>query len=253
MNKKPDPLLVEYLKNATSILIFTGARISTGSGIPDYRGPQGVWKTRTPIYYQEFMNSEHSRIEYWKYKSEAWEICKRARPNATHFSIVQLEKADKLLMLVTQNIDALHQRAGTSQSRLVELHGTMASVECQQCHTMSDPEPHFRRFKESQKAPVCGCGGYLKPATISFGQQLREDDLRKAFAATAEADLVIALGSTLSVTPAAMIPLQAALRGTPYIIINRGQTDHDDHSTVSLRLEGDVNEVFPPAVEASLA
>ena len=112
--------------------------------------------------------------------------------------------------------------------------------------------PHFEEFKKTQQAPLCHCSGYLKPATISFGQSLREGDLHKASEAAGKADLVIALGSTLSVHPAASIPLVAANRGSPYVIINRGETDQDNHPAVSLRLEGDVVEMFPPAVEAAI-
>ncbi|RMF62816.1 MAG: hypothetical protein D6743_11590, partial [Calditrichaeota bacterium] len=114
------------------------------------------------------------------------------------------------------------------------------------------PAPHFDYFKRTGEAPLCHCGGYLKPATISFGQSLREDDLRRAASAAEQADLVVALGSTLSVHPAASIPLMAANRGVPYVIINRGATDHDSLPSLSLRLEGDVVELFPPAVDAAL-
>lgn len=244
--------LVELLKSSDKILVFTGAGISTGSGIPDYRGPQGVWTRRQPVYYQDFMSSEEARIEYWDEKLEGWEAFRRAQPNAVHYAAVELEKAGKLRMVVTQNIDGLHARAGTSPKKLVELHGTNLWVECQTCHERSDPDPHFQNFRKSGRAPLCRCDGYLKPATISFGQSLREDDLRRAAQAAEECDLVAALGSTLSVYPAAAIPLMAAQRGAPFVIINRGPTDLDAHPAVSLRLEGDVVEIFPPAVKSCL-
>ncbi|HEX9652974.1 MAG TPA: Sir2 family NAD-dependent protein deacetylase [bacterium] len=230
-------------------MIFSGAGISTGSGIPDYRGPQGVW-TRQPVYYQDFMRSETARLEYWDQKLEGWDAFRHAQPNAVHHAAVDLEKAGKLQMVVTQNIDGLHARAGTSPEKLVELHGTNLWVECQSCHERTEPGPHFENFKKTGKAPLCHCGGYLKPATISFGQSLREEDLRRAAQAAEEADLVVALGSTLSVYPAASIPLMAAQRGVPFVIINRGPTDQDSHPAVSLRLEGDVVEIFAPAVAA---
>src|SRR5260370_42456175 len=116
--------LAEHLKRANQILAFTGAGISTGSGIPDFRGPDGVWKRRRPVYYQDFMRLEAARIEHWEYKLEGWPAFRDALANATHKAIVQLENADKLLTLVTQNIDGLHARAGTAAHRLVELHGT---------------------------------------------------------------------------------------------------------------------------------
>lgn len=244
--------VVELLRGAEKILVFTGAGISTGSGIPDFRGPEGVWKRRQPVYYHDFMRSEAARIEHWDYKLEGWPAFREARPNATHEAIVRLERAGKLLMLVTQNIDGLHSRAGTSAPKLVELHGTNSFVECQSCGRLSDPEPHFEYFRKTRRPPVCECGGFLKPATISFGQNLRPEDLERAQQAALEADLALALGSTLSVYPAAEIPLLAATRGVPYIIINRGPTEHDERPEVTLRLEGDVADIFAPAVEQAI-
>jgi NAD-dependent protein deacetylase/lipoamidase len=234
------------------MLIFTGAGISTGSGIPDFRGPQGVWKTRQPVYYHDFMRSEAARVEHWDYKSEGWESFRDAKPNATHEAIARLEGAGKVEAVITQNIDGLHAKAGTPPDRLIELHGTNSFIECQTCGKRSDPEPHFQQFRKTRKPPLCECGGFLKPATISFGQNLRNEDLEHAERAAKNADLVIALGSTLSVYPAANIPLIAAARGVPYIIINRGETEHDGMSEVTLRLEGDVGEIFPAAVAEAL-
>jgi NAD-dependent deacetylase len=170
-----------------------------------------------------------------------------------HDAIVALERAGKVLAIVTQNVDGLHRRAGTSQDLLIELHGTDLLVECQSCRATSEPGPHFARFKATRRPPRCACGGVLKSATISFGQSLRTADLERASTAVARADLVLALGSTLSVYPAAAIPLRAAGRGVPYIIINQGATDHDDHPALTLRIEGDVTAVVPPAVDAVLA
>ena len=247
-----DARFVERLRDAQSILIVSGAGVSTASGIPDFRGPGGVWSRRRPVYYDEFLASEPARIEYWDFKLETWEIYQRARPNALHAAVVALERADKVLAVVTQNVDGLHRRAGTSPELLVELHGTDLVVECQACHETSDPVPHFTRFKETRHPPTCACGGPLKSATISFGQSLREEDLERASAAALRADLVLALGSTLSVYPAASVPLLAAERGTPYVIVNRGPTAHDAHPSVTLRLEGDVTEIVPAAVDAAL-
>jgi NAD-dependent deacetylase len=244
--------LVELLRAGKKMLLFTGAGISTGSGIPDFRGPEGVWKRRQPVYYHDFMRSDSARVEHWDYKLEGWAAFRDARPNATHKAIVYLERAGKVLAVVTQNIDGLHARAGTAPERLVELHGTNSQVECQTCGKLSGPEPHFEQFRKTRRAPLCECGGFLKPATISFGQNLRTEVLERARAAAGESDLVVALGSTLSVYPAANIPLIAANRGAPYVIINRGPTEHDELREVTLRLEGDVNDVFPPAVEAAL-
>jgi NAD-dependent deacetylase len=252
MERNPLNVLIEYLEKSNKILIFTGAGVSTRSGIADFRGPQGIWKKRPPVFYDEFMSSEESRVEYWEYKLESWDSFKNAVPNAVHTSIVELEMAGKLLMVVTQNTDGLHSLAGLSDEHLVEVHGTMRFVECQKCHRLSAPDVHFEYFEKEKKAPVCDCGGYLKPATISFGQKLKEEELRRAFSAAFKTDLVIALGTTLSVTPAATIPLKAAELGTPYIIINRGATDHDGMDIVTLRIEDDVSDIFPSAVSEAL-
>ena len=245
--------LADYLRASKRALIFTGAGISTGSGIPDFRGPQGIWKTRQPVYYADFMSSEAARVEHWDYKLEGRDAFRDAKPNAVHHAITRLEQAGKLRAVLTQNIDGLHHLAGTSAERLIELHGTNALVECQSCQRRSDPEPHFESFRRTRRPPLCSCGGFLKPATISFGQSLDSRELERATAATLEADLVVALGSTLSVHPAASFPILAAERGAPYIIVNRGVTDHDGDRRVALRLDGEVGELFPDAVAAALA
>jgi NAD-dependent deacetylase len=244
--------LANYLRASAHMLLFTGAGISTGSGIPDFRGPEGVWKRRQPVYYHDFMRSESARIEHWDYKLEGWSAFRNAKPNATHDAIVQLERAGKVQAVVTQNIDGLHSRAGTSEEKLIELHGTNSLVECQSCGRKTDPQPHFEFFRKTKQPPLCQCGGFLKPATISFGQNLRNEDLERAERAAKAADLVVALGSTLSVYPAANIPLLAASRGVPYVVINRGPTDHDELPEVTLRIEGDVGAIFPAAVSAAL-
>jgi NAD-dependent deacetylase len=234
------------------MLIFTGAGISTGSGIPDFRGPEGVWKRRQPVYYHDFMRSEAARIEHWDFKSEGWEGLRDAKPTATHEAIVKLEKAGKVLAVATQNIDGLHEKAGTSPQLLIELHGTNRWIECQKCGRRTAPDAHFAEFRKTRKPPLCECGGFLKPATISFGQNLRSEDLERAEQLARKADLVIALGSTLSVYPAANIPLIAAARRVPYVVINRGETEHDGLPEVTLRLEGDVEAIFPAAVGEAL-
>jgi NAD-dependent deacetylase len=243
----------ELLKASQSIVVLTGAGISTASGIPDFRGPGGVWTRRKPVYYDDFMASESARVEHWDYKLESWAIYQRAQPNAVHEAMVALERAGKLHAVLTQNVDGLHRRAGTSDAKLVELHGTDLLVECQRCHATSDPAPHLAAFTSTRRSPVCECGGVLKAATISFGQPLRPAILERAATAAQHADLMIALGSTLSVYPAASLPLLAAERGAPYVIVNRGPTDHDGHPAVTLRLDGDVTVIVPAAVDAAFA
>jgi len=242
--------LAGLLRAASRILLFTGAGISTESGIPDFRGPQGVWTRRRPVYYDDFMGSDTARVEHWDYKLEAWPAIRDAQPNATHRAAVTLHRAGRLQAVVTQNIDGLHTRAGLPGDAVVELHGTNLEVECQRCGRRSDPQPHFDEYQRTRRPPVCACGGFLKPATISFGQPLQPAELRRAAVAAECCDLVLALGSTLSVQPAAGFPLEAARRGVPYVIINRGPTDHDGLPVVTLRLEGDVAAIFPPAVAA---
>jgi NAD-dependent deacetylase len=252
MERENTQRLVDFIKRSNSILVFTGAGVSTGSGIPDFRGPNGVWKTKKPVYYQDFMASEDARAAYWEQKLEGWEKYRDAKPNPVHYAIARIEQAEKLLAVVTQNIDGLHEKAGTSPGRLIELHGTMNAVECQSCHRRENPDTYFGHFKEKKRPPLCSCGGFMKSATISFGQSLRKEDLERAWQAVDQADFVIALGSTLSVTPAAHVPLQAAARGIPYVIINSGATEHDGLGQVTLRLEGDVREILPQAVEQAL-
>jgi NAD-dependent protein deacetylase/lipoamidase len=243
--------LAELLDRSRRILVFTGAGISTASGIPDYRGPNGVWKTSTPIYYQTFMRDPEARLEAWQRGAAGRAVLAAAEPNAVHHAVADLERSGKVELVVTQNIDGLHRDAGTQ--RIVEIHGTTREIECQSCGERTDPKPHFDAFAATGVPPSCHCGGILKSATISFGQQLRSGDVGAAFAAADCADLVVALGSTLSVTPASDVPLTAARRGVDYAIVNRGETEHDGLPLVTLRIEGDVGEVFPAAVAAALS
>jgi len=165
--------LVQLLRDAARILVFTGAGVSTASGIRDFRGPKGIWRERQPVYFKDFMSSAAARIEYWDQKCQAWPSFRDAEPNAVHTAIADLERAGKLAMVITQNIDGLHSRGGTSAERLVELHGTNAAIECMSCHAHSTPDSHMQSFSDTRQPPVCGCGGYLKPATISFGHSTR--------------------------------------------------------------------------------
>jgi NAD-dependent deacetylase len=239
------PDLATLLRAARRILCFTGAGISTGSGIPDFRGPQGVWKKRQPVYFDDFMALEASRVEYWDQKAGGWAGFKAARPNATHEAIVRLGELGRLHMIVTQNIDGLHQAAGSPEDKVIEVHGTNRQVECVSCAKRTPPDEHVAAFLASRRPPRCACGGFLKFATISFGQALKPGVIERALRAATEADLALSLGSTLAVQPAASVPLAAA-RHAPYVVINRGETDHDRIAT--LRLEGDVAELLPPAV-----
>lgn len=240
--------LTALLRPARRILVFTGAGISTASGIPDFRGPQGVWTRRRPVEFADFLASEEKRIEYWDYKLEAHEQFRGAAPNAVHRAIAKLTRLGRVQAVVTQNIDGLHQDAGTSPELVIELHGTNRFVECLSCGAREGPDRAMQFFRTERRAPRCSCEGLLKPATISFGQALRPEVLQAAARHAAQADLVLALGSTLSVQPAASLPLIALRAGAAYAIVNRGPTEHDELAT--LRLEGDVSEIVPPAVAA---
>eukprot|EP00898_Chlorokybus_atmophyticus_P000077 jgi/Chlat1/106/Chrsp1S03212 len=244
--------LAPRLSRAKRIVVFTGAGVSTASGIPDYRGPQGVWETRQPVWYNEFMSSEDAKRRYWQQKTEDWFAFGRsAQPNAVHHAVRKLELAGKLHLCATQNVDGLH--AAVDTTRLAELHGTGRRVECQRCGLGGLSAPLFQRFRQNPTPPTCtSCEGPLKLASISFGQPLRDINLLRTREACVTADLIIALGTTLSVEPAASLALEGAEAGAEYIIVNKGQTEHDGFPEVALRLEGDVMEVFPPAVDEAL-
>lgn len=234
------------LAGAKRVLAFTGAGVSTGSGIPDFRGEKGLWKSRRPVLFQEFMASEDARIEHWDYKLEGYEAFRNAKPNAAHRALAALEKQGRLALLVTQNIDGLHHDAGHSPDKVVELHGTNRVIRCLSCGAESEPAAAFAFFRKTRRCPTCGCGGFLKPATVSFGQAMPQEPLGKALRAAKEADLVLAMGSTLEVEPASSVPLAAAKRGTPYVIVNLGPTAHDRRATV--KIEDDVVSVLPALI-----
>jgi NAD-dependent deacetylase len=245
--------LAALIADARAILVVTGAGISTASGIPDFRGPDGIWKTQRPVEFDGFVRDPRRRKEYWQQKLASAEVFRDALPNDVHFACVDLERAERLEMVVTQNVDGLHSDAGTSTERLVEVHGTARLVGCLSCFERTPAGLHFERFVETDEPPVCHCGGLLKPATISFGQALDPMSMHRASEAAERCDLVISLGSTLSVFPVSEVPLVAAGRGVPYAIVNRGATDHDVSGLVTLRIDGDVSEIFPAAVSMALA
>ncbi|MEW6284570.1 MAG: Sir2 family NAD-dependent protein deacetylase [Candidatus Eremiobacterota bacterium] len=239
--------LRELLKRSRRVLVFTGAGISTGSGIPDFRGPQGVWKRRQPVYFDEFLRDESKRVEHWDYKLEGWDAFRAAQPNPAHRALVRLEEDGRLLALVTQNIDGLHHRAGHSPDKVLELHGTNRLVECLGCGRRSQPEWAFEEFRATRRCPRCPeCGGLIKTATISFGQTMPAELLERAMQAARSADLVLALGSSLSVEPAASVPLEGWRSGATYVVVNQGPTAHD--RMAHLRLEGDLTRLLPAAL-----
>jgi NAD-dependent deacetylase len=241
--------LLEYLVAAERIVVFTGAGISTGAGIPDNRGPNGIWKTRPEIDLMTYLDSPDKQREYWRYKSEDFEKWGAVEPTPAHFALVRLQELGKLHAVITQNIDGLHRRSGIDPERLIELHGCNDRVVCIECGYSESAEAPYAAFRASGDVPDCpSCGHVLKPGVIQFGESLRADDLMRAQQAMADPDLVLAVGSTLQVQPAASFPLMAARAGIPYIVVNQGETAHDGLPHVALRLEGDVQTLLPDAV-----
>jgi NAD-dependent deacetylase len=242
--------LCTLLAKAERVLAFTGAGISTSSNIPDFRGPNGVWRTQTPVELPAFLADEAARVEYWQWKLDGYPAFRDAAPNAGHRALVRLETLERLAAVVTQNVDGLQRAAGTSPERLVELHGTNAEAVCLACARREPIARCLDEFSKHGRPPRCtACDGLMKPAVVMFGQALEADDLRRAYAAAERADLVLALGSSLVVTPAAHVPLVALKRRVPYVIVNRGATPHDALAT--LTLNDDVNRVLPAAVSAA--
>ncbi len=219
--------VARWLAEARRAVVFTGAGMSTESGIPDFRSPGGVWARNTPVYYDEFLRSSEARFEYWRQKAEAAADFERAEPNVGHRTIARWEAERRVLGVVTQNIDGLHQRAGSE--RVLELHGTVRWIVCVDCRARFEPLPLMAWFREHQQVPACAaCGvGRLKSATVSFGQALPEDVLEESVQWARECDLFLAIGSSLVVQPAAGLPKLAQASGAKLVIINRDPTELD--------------------------
>jgi NAD-dependent deacetylase len=227
---------------ARRAVAFTGAGVSTASGIPDFRSPGGVWSRYRPVSIQEFLASDEARRRYWRYKAESFGAMAAARPNAAHAALAQLEAGDRLEGVITQNIDGLHQAAGSR--RVIELHGTNRQVHCLTCRRSCPSDQIHARLQAGDEVPVCEeCGGWLKPATVSFGQSLPHDVLEGAFALARQADLMLVLGSSLVVYPAAAIPEAAAAKGVDLVIVNREPTPLDGQAAAVLH--GPVEELVP--------
>ena len=220
----------QIIKEAKKILIFSGAGMSTESGIPDFRSPGGVWSKYDPsdFYFDKIISSEKAREKYWEMSTEFYDTMKDAVPNRAHLSIRAIEESGKLLAIVTQNIDNLHHKAGNSPERIIEIHGTAFSVSCLSCGKKYDRNDIQERLNSGVKVPYCDdCEGILKPDTISFGQAMPEDKMADALMYARECDLCIVLGSSLVVYPAASVPVHAVQNGATLIIINRDETPLD--------------------------
>lgn len=253
---EPDDALVEDLANlirqANRIAVLTGAGISTESGIPDYRGPNGVWATQKPPTIGDFMENENSRRSYWLRRVEHYPDLLSKQPNPAHIALVDLERSGKLTGIVTQNIDGLHQRAGSSPERVIELHGSAHFVRCTNCGTIFSGEEIQQRLLAGDLYPHCQvCGGILRTATVLFGEPLPKDALERSILLAREADLLLVIGSSLVVNPAAKLPLIAKRNGAPVAIVNRTETRHD--ALADLRLEGSAGIVLPAAISRALS
>ena len=232
---------------ASRIVGFTGAGISTESGVPDFRSPNGVWAQNRIVDFQEFVSSEAGRIEYWRQKALAWPAMRDAQPNAGHRAFVELHRQGRLDALVTQNIERLHQRSGLPADKVLELHGTTTEAVCLACGDRITSDEACRRIEDGEKAPRCReCGGFLKPATISFGQAMPRDVMVRAQVAAETCDLLLAVGSSLVVEPAASIPRVARQAGARLIIVNRDPTPLD--GIADAVVQGEIGAVLPELV-----
>jgi len=233
--------LIDQLKNMLAAsehaVVFTGAGISTESGIPDFRSPGGIWTRYQPIDFREFMSSEEARKETWRRKIAVDEAVSRAEPNRGHRAITHLVAKGKVSSVITQNIDGLHQRSGISDEQVIELHGNGTYAACLECARRYELAEVFDAFKVNEEPPVCECGGFIKSATISFGQPMPFEPMRRAQAESKSCDLFIAIGSSLVVYPAAGFPAIAKQNGSRLVILNREPTDLDYMADLVLNLE----------------
>jgi NAD-dependent deacetylase len=230
--------LREMIDGARRIVAFTGAGISTESGIPDFRSPGGIWTKYQPIYFDDFMASEEMRRESWRRKFATDETMLKAEPNAGHRALAKLVEQGKMTAIITQNVDGLHQRSGVPESKIIELHGNTTYATCLDCGHRHELEPIKKAFQAHGTLPVCEkCEGIVKTATISFGQAMPEIQMARAQDETLQCDLFIVLGSSLVVYPAAGFPRIAKRRGAGLVILNRDPTDQDDDADLVLHSE----------------
>jgi NAD-dependent deacetylase len=223
------------LRDAGKILVFTGAGLSTESGIPDFRSPGGIWDRYNPedFYFHKIVSSQEAREKYWRMSTEFYGTMKDARPNQAHLALKEMEDMGKILAIVTQNIDCLHQKAGSAPEKVIEIHGTAFSVSCLSCGKRYERDEIQDRILAGEKAPSCdACKGTLKPDTVSFGQAMPESKMTAAFRCARECDLCMVLGSSLVVYPAASIPMQAVENGARLLIVNRDPTPMDQDADV---------------------
>ena len=230
--------LARLIQASNRVCIFTGAGISTQSGIPDFRSPGGVWSRMQPIYFQEFVADEEKRREAWRRTFSGVAGWTGAKPNPGHFAVARLVESGKASEVVTQNVDNLHQDSGVPADRLIELHGNASYATCLACGLRHELPDLRRPFVECGEIPLCrSCGGLVKTATISFGQPLPAEVLARAQAAAIACDLFLVLGSSLVVHPAAGLPILARRRGAALAIVNREPTPQDAFADIVLHDE----------------
>jgi NAD-dependent deacetylase len=234
MDKKIS-LIADKIKQGGKNLVFTGAGISTESGIPDYRSQGGIWDKFRPVYFDEFMSDREAREEYWRRWQELYQGIQQARPNAGHSAIARLDQMGLLEALITQNVDGLHQEAGLADKKIIELHGNTRRIRCMSCRNITATEEIQARLQSGDAAPECECGGYLKPDTISFGQAMPVDAVEKAAALSHTSDFFLVVGSTLLVQPAAHMPVYAKQNNAFLAIVNLSDTPCDNICDVLIR------------------
>lgn len=242
--------LGELMAASKSAVAFTGAGISTESGIPDFRSPGGLWDNNKPIPFDEFVASQTMRNEAWRRKFAMEDRFRAAKPTRGHRALAQWVGSGKLSAIITQNIDNLHQASGVPSERIIELHGNGSYATCLDCATRYEIDWVRERFDAAQGiAPDCpGCGGPVKSATVSFGQAMPERAMQQAEEVTLSADLFIAIGSSLVVWPAAGFPLMAKQNGAKLVILNRDRTDLDQRA--DLVVHDDIGDILEPFLTA---
>ena len=240
MPNKMNARLRQWVDDATNVVVFTGAGISTDSNIPDFRSPGGLWTRMKPIMFQDFLASEEMQIESWRRKFALDEEIGAAKPNGGHRAIAHLVKKSKVSHVITQNIDNLHQASGVAHQQVIELHGNGSFAKCLDCglrHELVDLRRAFEAQDGKNTLRCQNCGGLVKSATISFGQSMPDDEMRRAETATLACDLFIVIGSSLQVYPAAGFPILASRNGAKLVIINREPTDLDEMADLVINEE----------------
>jgi len=236
-------MLNELISQSEALVFFTGAGISTNSGIPDFRGPKGIWKTSQPIYFQDFVSSEEKRIESWERKFSNELNINKAKPNQGHKKIAEIMKKKSLSHLITQNVDNLHQESGVSDSQITELHGNATYAKCLDCQLRYDLAELKESFLSTKVPPLCNeCNGLIKTATISFGQPMPEEEMVIAQKKSVSCDLFICIGTSLAVFPAADLPVLAKETGSQLVIINNEPTQMDHIADIVINR--DISDVF---------